>query len=309
MLSEELTPLAVNSLTDQLEVTVTEIIDRVIEQGECDLVWDIAGRLASYVTADLLGLPREESLELFYAADILTRGGSRSSGEGYDAAQVMRRHAVAAWQDRQENDHPGMLGRVARSEILGHPMDEWQFAMDFNLLVDAGSDTTRNVVSGGLLALFDNPDQYQALIEDAGLVPSAVEEALRWTTPIVYQRRTATTDTTIGGTAITRGAKVVSFYVAGNRDPEVFSDPDRFDITRRPNPHLAFGAGRHFCLGSHLARLELAIMFRELARRMPDLRLAGSPRWYPFEAAPAAMGPLSIPVKFTPGPRSPGLYH
>lgn len=239
----------------------------------------------------------------FHAADILTRGGSRKEGEGYDAMQVMNRHAGEAWLRKRAEPRDDMLNRIAFGAVGGLPVDAMQFALDFLLLVGAGSDTTRNVVGGGVLALAQDPEQKAMLTAGPALAAGAVEEMLRWTTPIVYQRRTVTRDGMSGSQQVRAGDKVVSYYCAANRDPRVFRDPDRFDITDRPNPHIAFGAGQHFCLGSNLARLELTVMLRELARRMPDLQLAGTVGWYTFPVAPALIGPASIPVRFAPGPR------
>ena len=194
-----------------------------------------------------------------------------------------------------------MLSRIADAEILGVPMDQVQFSMDFLLLVTAGSDTTRNVVGAGMAAFFENPDQRRLLLDNPELIPSAVEEVLRISTPITYQRRTATRDTTIGGREIKKGQKVVNWYVAANRDPEIFPDPDRFDITRSPNPHIAFGAGRHFCLGSHLARLELTLMFEAIMQRLPDIEPAAPWRYRESPITPSVLGPAYMPARFTPG--------
>lgn len=303
-LSPELGLHRVRATQAEMRELVDAVINRVIEKGECDLVEDIAGRMASYVIADLLGLPREESLELFHAADVLTRGGSTLEGEGAEAMQLMYRHAGQAWAKFSAQDEDeGTLSRVAHGEIAGVPVDEFQFGIDFQLLVSAGSDTSRNVVSTGMLALFEHPDQHRMLVENPSLVPQAVEEILRWEPPIIFQRRTATRDTVIGGKNIAKGDKVVSFYGAGNRDPEVFDRPESFDITRTSNPHLTFGAGRHFCLGSHLARQELILMFTALAERMPDVRPAGPARYHDLPEVPSVSGPASIPVTFTPGQR------
>lgn len=288
---------------EQMDELVALIVDEVIERGSCDLVEDIAGHLASFVIADLLGLPREESLALFHAADVLTQGASTLEGEGAQAMETMYRHAGEAWKRFSGPETDGALSRIAHGEIAGVPVDEFQFSIDFQLLVSAGSDTSRNVVSTGMLRLFENPDQHQKLVADPSLVPKAVEEILRWDPPIVFQARTATRDTELHGRKIAKGQKVVSYYGAGNRDPEVFENPEVFDISRSSNPHLAFGAGRHFCLGSHLARQELVSMFTELVTRMPDLRPAGEARWHELPVVPSVMGPASIPVEFTPGPR------
>jgi cytochrome P450 len=199
-----------------------------------------------------------------------------------------------------------MLSRVAHGVIDGCPVDEIQFGVDFLLLVVAGGDTTRNVVAGGMAALFENPDQRAILANDPSLIPSGVEEMLRWVTPIVYQRRLTTSDTKVGDREIPAGTKVVSFYGAANRDPLAFRDPDRFDVMRSPNPHVAFGFGPHFCLGSHLARLELNVMFRAILKRLPDIEPTAPTLWLRSGApiAPTVIGPKSMPVRFSPSRRS-----
>lgn len=302
-LTPELSVLEVRSTTDKIRELVDDILDRVIEKGECDLVEDIAGRLASFVMADLVGLPREKSLEMFDAAAVLARGSRMDEGIGLEAMQTMYRWATEAWQERRETPLDDMLTRIAHGEVLGIPFDEHQFQLDFQLLVSAGSDTTRNLVATGIMRLFQHPEQHRALVEDETLIPGAVEEMLRYDPPIVFQRRTASRDAEIGGKQILKGQKVVGYYGAGNRDPEVFADPDKFDITRSPNPHLTFGAGRHFCLGSHLARLEIVEMVTALIKRMPDLRPAGDVVWHHHPQTPSVIGPTSLPVAFTPGDR------
>ena len=304
VLGEELNPLPVRGMHDQLRIVVDEVVDEIIEAGECDVVADLGGMLASYVTADLLGLSRPEAVELCAAADILTRGGSKEEGPGLEATQTMFKHAGAAWAERREQPGTDMLSRIAFAEILGIPMDQVQFSMDFLVLVTAGSDTTRNVVAAGMAAFFENPDQRQLLIDQPELIHSAVEEVLRMATPITYQRRTTTRDTQIGGQDIAKGQKVLAWYVAANRDPEVFADPDRFDITRSPNPHIAFGAGRHFCLGSHLARLELRLMFEAIMTRLPDLAPSAPWQYRQSPITPSVLGPSYMPATFTPGPRA-----
>ena len=164
------------------------------------------------------------------------------------------------------------------------------------LLINAGGDTTRNLVAGGMLALVEHPEQWARLRADLGLLPTAIEEMLRWVTPVVHFRRTATRDTTLRGRAIAAGDKVVVFYSSANRDDELFAAPDRFDIARTPNEHLAFGGGgAHFCLGANLARLEIRALFEQVLARLPQLRLAG-----PIERLHSNFinGPRRMPVAF-----------
>lgn len=305
-LSPELSPLAVRNGHERLQELVDDIIDRVIERGECDFIEDIAGRMASFVMADLIGLPREQSLVMFDAAATLARGADTSKGPGLEAATIMYQWADEARAERLKNPREDMLTRIANGEVLGIPFDEFQFQLDFQLLVSAGSDTSRNVLATGMRRLFENPEQYRQLVEDPTLVPKAVEEMLRYDPPIVFQRRTVTRDVVLGGKEIKAGQKVASYYGAANRDPEMFSDPDTFDIHRFPNPHLAFGAGRHFCLGSHLARAELIAMFTAIVTRMPDMQPVGETVWHECPETPSVVGPFSMRVKFTPGPRLSG---
>jgi cytochrome P450 len=167
------------------------------------------------------------------------------------------------------------------------------------LLVDAGGDTTRNLVGGGLQALFEHPDQLALLRSDIdAYLGSAIEEMLRWVSPVVYMRRTATTDTELAGQAIAAGDKVVMYYGAANRDSDVFDEPERFDIARSPNPHVSFGGGGpHYCLGANLARLEIEAILREILTRLPDLEPAGPVEWM---SSNFVFGPSRMPVRFTP---------
>jgi cytochrome P450 len=302
-LGVELNPIQVRSNRDHVSQLVTEIVDDVIERGECDLVEEIAGRLASFVIADMMGIPRSEALELFPAAEILTRGIRTDQGPGQQAQQIVFGHAAAAWADRRATPREDWLSRLANGSYGGREEDEMYFNLDFFHLITAGSDTSRNVVTTGMMTLMEHPEAYAELVADPSLVPTAVEEILRWTPPIGYQRRRATRDTEIAGVPIKAGQKVTGWYASGNRDPRVFTDPDTFDIHRDPNPHLTFGAGRHFCLGSHLARVELQEMFTELVTRIPDMELGGSVEYFEYDEVPGTSGPERVPVRFTPAAR------
>lgn len=286
-----------------MERLVNAIIDLVIDKGEADLVSDLSAKMASFAIADLIGLGREHSLSMFHAAEILTRSISTTEGIGLEAIQTMFQYASDAWNERKDTPRDDTLSRIAHGEIMGIPVDEFQFQIDFQLLVSAGSDTSRNVLSTGMLTLFEHPEARQALLDDPRLLPKAVEEFLRFTPPIMVMRRTATQDTEIGDKKILAGQKVVMYYGAANRDPAVFENPDTFDISRKVNPHMTFGAGRHHCLGAHLARMELTTMFGAMLRRMPDMELAGPVDWPKHDEPPMIGGPAGIPVRFTPGPR------
>jgi cytochrome P450 len=250
----------------------------------------------------MLGSPREQLVEIYALSEEINNSKSLSEGQGLEAMMAMGAHSQAIFDSRRAEPRDDMVTRMAHGEYAGCPVDAMQFGIDFILIVNAGGDTTRNVVGGGMLALFEYPDQRAKLLADPSLVPSAVEEMLRWVSPIVYQRRTATVDTVIHDQEIKKGTKVAGYYGAANRDPRAFPNPGKFDVERRPNAHVAFGFGPHFCLGSHLARQELVIMFRQMLKRMRNLELASPAVWeLPPGVAPTVIGPRSMPVKFRPG--------
>ena len=197
---------------------------------------------------------------------------------------------------RRQEPTGDLMSVMATGEIDGQQIDPQLLDGFFLLLVIAGNETTRNTISGGLLALIENPDQRQLLIGDPRLIPTAVEEMLRWVTAVMHFRRTATADTSIRGQRILEGDKVVMWYPSANRDEEMFERPDMFDVRRQPNDHLAFGIGTHFCLGAWLARLELRVMFEELLRRLPDIELTG-----PVQRLRSYFlcGITTMPVRFT----------
>ncbi|MCU1483003.1 MAG: cytochrome [Subtercola sp.] len=301
LLSKEIGLQRIRPAREGMAQMVDSIIDVVIEDGHADLVEDLSGKMASFAIADLMGLDRQESIEMFHAAETLTRSISTTEGIGLDAIQTLGRHSHNAWTTREEHPRNDTLTRIAEASIMGIPVDEFQFTVDFQLLVSAGSDTSRNVLSTGMLLMFQYPEIRQAVIDEPKLMPKLLEEILRYTPPIVAMRRTATVDHELGGKQITKGDKLVMYYPAANRDPAMYDDPDSFRIDRKVNPHLTFGSGRHHCLGAHLARLELTTMFGAMLRRMPDMQLDGPVDWPEMGEAPMVMGPHSIPVRFTPG--------
>ena len=199
---------------------------------------------------------------------------------------------------RRELPADDIVTRLLQPDDAGEVLSTSEFDLFFLLLAVAGNETTRNAASGGMLALFQHPDQWQRLLADRDLIPTAAEEIVRWVSPVNLFRRTATCDTEIGGRAIAEGDKVVVFYASANRDEDVFEDPQRFDVGRDPNPHVGFGGGGpHFCLGRHLAALELRVLLAALAERMPDIELDG-------EASRLRSNFLNgikhMPVRFTP---------
>jgi cytochrome P450 len=298
-------PPAVRALGPRLRELVTMIIDGVIERGECDLVEDVAGLLPSYVVAELLGIGHAEGVELYRLTEVIhSAPETLPAGAIPNAINEMLGFGAKLFEERKADPGDDIVSRLAAGELDGRPVDVVDFSMFFVLLVDAGGDTTRNLVSGGMQALFERPDQRSLLARDPARLPTAVEELLRWVSPVVYMRRTATADTAVAGQPIAEGDKVVTYFGSANRDAEVFDRPHELDLGRHPNEHLAFGgSGPHFCMGSQLARVEIRMMLQEILTRMPDVAPAGPVEYL---ASSFISGPKHQPVRFTPGPRASG---
>jgi cytochrome P450 len=301
IVSREFTPRASAALGPRIAELAAQIVDRVIERGECDLVDDIAGELPSYVIAELLGIPLDDGRELYRLTEAIHAAPeSQAPGAAGVAVMKMFQYAQGVIREKRARPRNDLATKLLNAEVDGRRFDDIDFQLFFMLLVDAGGDTTRNLVGGGMLALFEHPAERERLARSLDeLLPGAVEEMLRWVSPVVYMRRTATRDAEIGGVKIRAGQKVVMYYGAANRDPSVFPDPERFDVTRDPNPHVAFGGGgAHYCLGSHIARVEIEAMLRELLLRLPDIEPTGPAEWLP---STFISGPKHLPVRFTPG--------
>jgi cytochrome P450 len=293
---------AAQRLAARIEELAAQIIDAVIERGHCDLVEELAGKLPSYFIADVMGIPLEDGRRLYELTEIMHSADPALSAERRNSAVVeMLGYAASVARLKQNAPADDLATLLVQAEIDGDRLSEQDFSWFFLLLINAGGDTTRNLVAGGMQALFDFPEQRRRLQNDfETLLPTAVEEMLRWCSPVVHMRRTATRDLTLRDRAIHEGDKVVMFYGAANRDEAVFADADRFDVGRTPNEHVAFGGGGpHYCLGSHVARIEIAAMLRELLTRLPDIEPDGPTEWLP---SVFISGPRSMPVRFTPGP-------
>jgi cytochrome P450 len=294
MLSGDFIPRAARALGPAIRSLATEIVDGVARLGRCDLVEDMAGLMPSYVIAEMLGIPHADGVELYRLTETIHAAPeSVPEGAGLAAVISMFNYAHEVWTAKRADPRDDLSTKLARE------VDEIDFNLFFLLLVDAGGDTTRNLVAGGMSALFEHPSQRALLMQDVdGLLPGAIEELLRWVSPVVYMRRTATRDTAIGGVPISEGDKVVMYYGAANRDPAAFSQPEQLDITRHPNDHVAFGGGgAHFCLGAHIARIEIESMLREILTRLPDMQPEGAAEWLP---STFISGPKHLPVRFTP---------
>jgi cytochrome P450 len=214
------------------------------------------------------------------------------------ASMEMLRYAMGVAEDKHKHPGSDLATQLLNSQIDGDRLTPAEYGLFFMLLINAGGDTTRNLLAAGMLALFDNPHQRRRLQENLdALLPGTVEEMLRYVSPVIYMRRTATCDTELGGMKIGAGDKVVMYYGSANRDETIFANPDEFDVRRAPNDHIAFGGGgTHFCLGAHLARLEIQVMLREILTRLPDIEPAGLPQWL---ASNFISGLTRLPVQFT----------
>ena len=216
------------------------------------------------------------------------------------ASQELWKYAQELRADRLKSPRDDITTKIATAEVDGHSLTPEEFGSFFVLLVVAGNETTRNAISHGMLALTNNPDQRRMWLDDfEGLAPTAIEEIIRWSTPVIHFRRTcATAETEINGQTIKEGEKVAIWYGTANRDPRVFDDPYAFDLRRDPNEHLGFGGGGpHFCLGAHLARREIKVMFEELLTRLPDLEISGEPAYLQSNFI---NGIKRMPATFTP---------
>ncbi len=301
LVSQGFTPRQVARLEPHIRELASQIIDRVAPKGECDFVTEVAAELPLLVIAELMGVPVEDRRLIFDLSNRLIGFDDpefqTSMEDGKQAAAEMWAYAQELAERRRREPHNDLVSQLLNAEVDGERLTEMEFNFFFLLLAVAGNETTRNLISGGMLALFEHPDQKEKLLSHPELLPTAVEEMLRWISPVICFRRTATQDTELRGQKIREGDKVVMFYISANRDEEVFERADQFDITRSPNEHLAFGIGEHYCLGSNLARLEIRIMFEEILRRLPDIELAGQPRRL---RSNFISGIKSMPVRFTP---------
>jgi cholest-4-en-3-one 26-monooxygenase len=276
------TPRRIAQLTPHVRQLARQVVDRVASKGECDFVEHVAAELPMIVICELMGVPQDDRHLLFQLSNRLIGFDDpefQSSPEDAErAATEMWAYAHQLGQQRRARPIDDLVSDLVTGEVDGQRLSELEFNNFFLLLAVAGNETTRNAISGGLLALMEHRSQWERLRRNPRLLDTAVDEIVRWVSPVMYFRRTASEDTVLGGIEIGAGDKVVMWYPSANRDETVFASPDVFDVARDPNPHLGFGVGEHFCLGSHLARLEMRILFEELLRRLPDLEIAAPPR-------------------------------
>ena len=301
LVSGAFAPKVMRALEPRIRELTLHILDAVAPRGACDFVTDVASELPVQVICELLGIPMEDRGKIVTWSNALVGMDdleyADSAADGPIAAMQLFAYASELQAARREHPTDDVASLLLAAEVDGERLDLAQFNAFMLVLAVAGNETTRNAITGGLLALFEHPEERARLQADAALLPTAVEEILRWVTPVMHFRRTAERDVGLGGQEIRAGDKVVIWYVSANRDEQVFPLPDRFDVGRTPNEHLTFGFGPHFCLGAALARLEIQILLEELFRRLPDITPTGpAVRMRGNHIA----GIKHLPVRFTP---------
>ncbi|MEI7593437.1 MAG: cytochrome P450 [Actinomycetes bacterium] len=302
LVSKGFTPRVVAQLEQQIVERAASIIDEISERGECDFVEDIAAQLPLQMICKMIGLPEADWPRMFSLSNKLVAFDDpefqATPEDGAAAAMEIYAYCDAIANDRRANPQDDLMTALVEAEIDGDRLDDLELNLFFVTLVVAGNETTRNLITHGMLALLDHPDEATLLRSQPEAMTTAVDEMLRWGSSIHNFRRTATRDTELGGKVIKAGDKVVIYYLAANRDPEVFPNPHTFDVTRTPNDHVAFGGGgAHYCLGANLARSEIRAMIHEIITRLPDLELAGPVRRLRSDFI---NGIKSMPVRFTP---------
>jgi cholest-4-en-3-one 26-monooxygenase len=280
LVNKGFTPRMVHELEETITARTRGLVSEARAKGEFDFVSDIAAELPLQVIAELMGVPQPDRHKVFDWSNRMVGSNDPEFLEAPElataAAMELFAYADALTVERKANPHDDLVSILAHAEIEGDQLSQLEIDLFFMLLAVAGNETTRNLLSHGMLALMENPDERRRLVAQPDLLDSAIEEMLRYASPVMHFRRTATRDTTIGGQPISEGDKVVFWHISANRDEDVFADPDRFDVARSPNDHVAFGGGgSHFCLGANLARVEIRIMFTEILASLPNLELAG----------------------------------
>ncbi len=303
MLNRRFTPRALAPREPHIRAITNQIIDAVAKDGHCDLVVDIAAKLPTAVICEMLGVPRED-WDLMFALGNMTLGSEdpeyqvdgSAQKTGAQAQMEIFNYFMKLIGERRSNPQTDLVTALVQGEIDGDRLTDLEVLFNCFLLILGGQETTRNALTGGMNELMRRPAERDRLVNDRSLMTPAIEEILRWTSPITHIMRTAKRDVEIRGRRIREGDRVVLWNPSANRDEEVFDDPYRFDITRYPNDHIAFGYGEHFCIGANLARLEMRVMIDELLRRMPDMAPAG-----PVERLRSNLlaGIKHLPITFT----------
>ncbi|WP_067825188.1 cytochrome P450 [Nocardia inohanensis] len=279
LLMPSVAPRTLTRIEADLRGRAEQIVAAALEKGDCDFLVDLAAELPLQAVAQLLGVPQQDRHQLFDWAttglDYTDRELGQSTEATLRASADTYAYATKLLADKRFRPGEDLMSIAAHATVDGAPLTELEQHMLFSLLIAAGSETTRNSIAIGMLALIERPELWKSLQHNPAQLETAIEEMLRWASPTPYNRRTATHDCILGGRRIRAGDKVTLWWASANRDAEVFADPHRFDLTRRPNPHVAFGRGGHFCLGAALARMEMRVIFRVLLDRVRAVTRTG----------------------------------
>jgi cholest-4-en-3-one 26-monooxygenase len=280
LVNKGFTPRMIRDLEAKVVGSADSILDGVCETGSADFVEQISAELPLQVIADLMGVPQDDRHLVFDWSNKMIGSEDPEYQQNVDApgqaAMELFAYADELCAKKRLDPHEDLFSVLTQAEIEGDQLTQVELDLFFLLLAVAGNETTRNLISGAMVAFFDHPEQWELLRADRSLLPSAVEEMLRFVTPVMHFRRTANTDVVLHDQKISEGDKVIFWHISANRDESVFTDPNAFDITRTPNNHVAFGGGGpHFCLGANLARMEIRVMYDRLLDRLPDIHLDG----------------------------------
>ncbi len=304
IVNRRFTPRALAPYEPHVHRRAAEIIDSVIERGECDLVVDVAAKLPTAIICEMMDIDREHYDLMFTLANMSIGFDDPEYQQGRTAIETGQYAQIEFFsffskliEQRRKNPGEDLLSALVHGEAEGERLTDMEILFNCLLLLVAGQETTRNAISGGVLALLENPEQRTILRSSPNITPTAIEEFLRYTSPVTHILRTAKQEGELRGHKIAKGDRVVIWNPSANRDEAVFRNPDAFDLNRSPNDHVAFGHGEHFCLGANLARIELKVMLEAINRRMPDLELAG-----PVERLRSnfVAGIKHMPVRFAP---------
>jgi len=304
VVSPRFTPRAIAAYEPEVRRICDEILNAVIERGECDFVVDVAAKVPTAAICEMLGIPAEYRDQMYSLGNAAIGSQDPEYNQGRSPMETGRNAQAEFFgyfakliDDRRKHPGKDLISAFTIGEVEGAKLTDLEILFNAFLLIIGGQETTRNAISGGMLALVNHSLERAKLAGDPGVMPTAIEEFLRWTTPVTHILRTASKEGELRGEKIREGDKVVVWNASVNRDEEVFPEADRFDVTRTPNDHLAFGHGEHFCIGAHLARLEMRVMIEQVMRRMPDLELAGQPERL---RSNFVAGIKHMPVRFAP---------